>query len=587
VRSAIVNVGLHFAGLFILAEIARFAVTVDTVSLAPAMHIFTLAAATTLAAWLLIAAGFVMDAPVRSLLRTTVLSPVVATCLFVLHGQLMPGEIVHFSVDFTLVSAVLLLVSAFASLLVIAARLLDSRFTACCTAIALAGLSAGAPVWFAPIAERLSDMQFLTDLSIAISPLSYLAVIADFDYLRTPWFYAHSALGSIRYSYPNPWILAAAYAVTAGIGLALILRRKQVPFVAAAILAFVVTGNAVAAPATTDVPMDIELQGKTKRAIDAGLHYLRGQQADDGSWSNSVGVTALALRGFLESHRGYNEGDGAFVTRPIEFLLAHVNDDGSISETNQNRNYNTAVAVPALQATNNPDYERIIADAGNFLVGLQLDAENGYEPEHKYYGGIGYGGDERPDLSNQYMAVEALRAADLHPDDPVWERALTFISRSQNRSESNDQEWAANDGGFTYMPGFSPHGGTDSYGSMTHAGLISLLFAGVDKDDPRVQAAYDWIRGNYTLDRNPGAVDNQGLYYYYNTFAKSMAAYDETEVVDIRGDAHNWRNDLATKLISLQESDGSWVNNDSPRWWEGDRNLVTAWSVIALNLVVR
>jgi len=333
--------------------------------------------------------------------------------------------------------------------------------------------------------------------------------------------------------------------------------------------------------------MDSDLRSRAQRAVDEGLHYLRGQQAADGSWSNSAGVTALALRGFLESHRGYDESDGAFITRPISFILAHVNDDGSISETNQNRNYNTAVAVVALKALNNPAYDDILRNAQRFLSGLQIDSEDGYEPDHAYYGGIGYGGDERPDLSNAYMAMEALRATALDPASPVWERALIFISRSQNRSESNDQEWAGNDGGFTYMPGFSPNGETGSYGGMTHAGLISLLFAGVDKNDPRIQAAYDWIRANYTLEENPGSIDNQGLYYYYTTFAKSMAAFGEAEITDTNGTVHNWRNDYANKILSLQRPDGSWVNEQSPRWWEGDANLITARMVIGLNLATR
>ncbi|GMQ87101.1 MAG: terpene cyclase/mutase family protein [Gammaproteobacteria bacterium] len=333
--------------------------------------------------------------------------------------------------------------------------------------------------------------------------------------------------------------------------------------------------------------MDPALYDKARRANDAGLNYLRRQQAEDGSWSNSVGLTALGLRAFLESHRGYNETDGAFITRPVSFLLAHVNEDGSISETNQNRNYNTAVAITALQATGNPDHADVISNAQKFLKGLQLDEQEGYKSDHKYYGGIGYGGDERPDLSNQYMALEALRATSLDDSDPTWDKALTFINRCQNRSESNDQPWATNDGGFTYMPGYNPHGGTGSYGGMTHAGLLSLLFAGVDKSDPRVQAAYNWIRENYTVDSNPGAKNNQGLFYYYNVFAKSMYAYGDAEVKDSSGAIHNWRNDLATKLLSLQGKDGSWVNADSPRWWEGDRNLVTAWSVIALNIIVR
>ena len=346
---------------------------------------------------------------------------------------------------------------------------------------------------------------------------------------------------------------------------------------------FVLPGIASADSAT----MDAALKDKAKGMTDAGLHYLRGSMAEDGSWSNSVGVTALALRAFLESPRGYSEGDGAFITRPVKFLLDHINPDGSISETNNNRNYNTAVAMIALKATNNPAYDDIIKNAQAFLKGLQIDEPEGYERDHKYYGGIGYGGDERPDLSNVYHALEALKATNLDPSDPTWEKALLFVSRSQNNSETNDLAFAANDGGFAYMTEYSPHGGSVSYGSMTHAGLLSLLFADTDKNDPRVKAAYEWIRANYSVDVNPGAKDNQGYFYYLNAFAKSMYAWGEPELVDAAGVSHNWRNDLTTKLMSLEQKDGSWVNKESGRWWEGDPNLCTAWSVIALNQVVR
>ncbi|HHO59303.1 MAG TPA: hypothetical protein ENJ64_03600 [Thiotrichales bacterium] len=348
----------------------------------------------------------------------------------------------------------------------------------------------------------------------------------------------------------------------------------------------IVCASALSANAET-AKMDAALKSKAERATDNGLRYLREHQAEDGSWSGSVGITALALRAFLESRRHYTEDDGPFITRPVKFLLSHVQPDGSISESINNRNYNTAVAMTALKATGNPAYDKVISNAQKFLKGLQLDEEEGYKPDHKYYGGIGYGGDERPDLSNAYIAVEALKSTSLDPKDPVWDKALVFISRSQNNSETNDLDWAKNDGGFAYMPGFSPHGDAVSYGSMTHAGLVSLLFAGIDKNDPRVQAAYKWITDNYTLDKNPGAKHNQGLFYYYNAFAKSMTAFGEAEITDSNGVKHNWRNDLARKLLSLQNSDGSWINKESPRWWEGKKDLVTAWSVIALNHVIR
>lgn len=336
----------------------------------------------------------------------------------------------------------------------------------------------------------------------------------------------------------------------------------------------------------TVMQQDEKLAEEAKRAIDRGLHYLRENQAEDGSWSKNVGITALALRAFLESPRKYTEDDGAFITKPVQYVLSRVREDGAISGEMQNLSYNTAVAITALQATGNPKYQEAIKGGQSFLKKHLIDEGEGYSKDHKYYGGIGYGGDERPDLSNAYLALESLKATALDPKDPAWEKALVFINRCQNRSESNDQTWAANDGGFTYMPGYSPHEATASYGGMTHAGLLSLLFAGADKQDPRVQAAYDWIRNHYSVDENPGAPNKQGLYYYYNAFAKSMYAYGETEITDGKGSKHNWREDLMRKLVSLQNPDGSWVNSTT-KWWEGDKNLVTAWSIIALNLAVR
>jgi squalene-hopene/tetraprenyl-beta-curcumene cyclase len=361
--------------------------------------------------------------------------------------------------------------------------------------------------------------------------------------------------------------------------------KMMIRFLCPALLALTLLTPAVIAAESPK--MDPSLRQQAQRRVDYALHYLRGTQAEDGSWSGSVGVTAIGLRAFLESHRGYSEKDGAFITRPLEFILKHVNQDGSIGETNQNRNYNTAVALVALQATKNPKYQPIIRNAQKFLAGLQIDEQEGYDNQHAYYGGIGYGGDERPDLSNQYLAIEALQATSFDPQDPVWEKAKIFLSRCQNRSESNDQEWAGNDGGFTYMPGYSPHGGTGSYGGMTHAGLISLLFAGVDKQDPRIQAAYDWIRANYTLEKNPNSGNTSGLYYYYTVFAKSMTAFGEPTVKTPDGVEHTWRDEFARKMMSLQAEEGSWVNPESPRWWEGDKNLTTARIAVALNLVTR
>ncbi|MBS0366367.1 MAG: hypothetical protein JSR67_11170 [Proteobacteria bacterium] len=62
---------------------------------------------------------------------------------------------------------------------------------------------AAAPVWLGPTAAVLGEGSAAGAVALAVSPLVQLAVAADADLLRTPWFYSHSLLGSVRFSYPD------------------------------------------------------------------------------------------------------------------------------------------------------------------------------------------------------------------------------------------------------------------------------------------------------------------------------------------------------------------------------------------------
>jgi squalene-hopene/tetraprenyl-beta-curcumene cyclase len=108
-----------------------------------------------------------------------------------------------------------------------------------------------------------------------------------------------------------------------------------------------------------------------------------------------------------------------------------------------------------------------------------------------------------------------------------------------------------------------------------------MIFAGVGPDDPRVKAATKWIKDHYTLAENPG-MGADGLYYYLHTFAKALDAVGEDQFVAADGTSHDWRRELAEHLFKLQKDDGSWTNS-SERWLESDPNLVTAYSLLALD----
>jgi len=218
-----------------------------------------------------------------------------------------------------------------------------------------------------------------------------------------------------------------------------------------------------------------------------------------------------------------------------------------------------------------------------------------------YSGGIGYGNSyEHSDLSNTSLAIQALhetRQLAEKAEVPVrldWDAAIEFLENTQNLPSVNKQEWASDHpdhvGGFAYFPGDSKAGtfeGPDgktvhrSYGSMSYAGLMSFIYAGVDKEDPRVTAAVDWLKAHFNLDENPG-MGQEGLYYYYFTMAKALNAYGVDVLVLKDGTEVNWRQALAKKLVSLHKHPGYWANENS-RWMESDPFLVSAYTLLALS----
>ncbi len=328
-------------------------------------------------------------------------------------------------------------------------------------------------------------------------------------------------------------------------------------------------------------------------AVKKGVEFLNAKgQSSDGSFSKQAGpgITAIVATALL---RNGLTPDDPVVAKSLKYLETFVQPDGSICAPNSRlRNYETCLAVMCLSAANKDGrYKEQIAKADAFLKGLQFDEKDGRAASDITYGGVGYSGRERPDLSNTHYLTEALEAAGNGPDDPAVQRALAFISRCQNlESEHNNTKFAAlnPDGGFYYTPageGSSPAGKTDngglrSYGSMSYAGLKSMIYAGLKADDPRVNAAVEWARQNYSLTENPGLGD-AGLYYYYQLFSKALAATKMPELTDAKGKAHDWRRELAAELIRRQQPNGSWINANR-QWLEADPNLVTAYALPAL-----
>lgn len=400
---------------------------------------------------------------------------------------------------------------------------------------------------------------------------------------------------------------------------------------------------ALAAPA---LAIDEAHAAKAKATAAKGVAFLKARQDAQGSFAATfplpdgtakandgcVGITALALAAMAD--QGVARADPA-VQKALAYLLSQAKPTGEISSGNSLQNYNTSIALSAMaRFQDDPKVAAAIKNGQEFLIGKQWQ-EGMVDPKgepvkegHPFYGGAGYGGKHgRPDMSNTQFMLQALRDTGVKGDDPAMKRALAFLEANQGISGNKLRGAQIEpDGGFVYATSINKdHIGTAqsfasegksaavgkgeppekdasrlrTYGSMTYAGFKSYLYADLAKDDSRVQAALGWIKRNYTLESNPGIPHDeakkthlQGLFYYYITFGRALAAWGSPTLEVNAGkdpatgkaltQTIDWQNDLTDKLAELQKEDGSWTN-EADRWMEGDPRLVTAYAVIALN----
>jgi squalene-hopene/tetraprenyl-beta-curcumene cyclase len=358
-------------------------------------------------------------------------------------------------------------------------------------------------------------------------------------------------------------------------------------------------------------PLDAAVRASLDRALERGAGFLLGC-ATEGGWGfeghRDAALTSMALGGLVAVAEPRPEAVQHALDAGLDWLGSLQREDGSIHE-GQLVNYVTSASVMALAMGGREQDLPRLARARDFLRTLQVDEGEGVSEGDRFYGGIGYNSHDRPDLSNLQMALEALHATGAPADDPAYSKALKFLQRCQNRSESNDVEVVADgtttisggDGGGTYLPGDSKAGFLElpdgrrvprSYGSMSYALLKGYLFAGLERDDPRVQALWKWLTANYTLDVNPGfeASDDphasyQGLFYYYLTMARGLELYGEATLTDGAGVEHDWRAELVQRLVAMQRPDGSWINDHSERWFEGNPVLASAYAMQVLGVL--
>ena len=68
-----------------------------------------------------------------------------------------------------------------------------------------------APVWLGPLVDIYQPDDNTTNGIISIAPLTHFSVAAEYDYLRSEWFYQNTPFGSLPFSYPSLISITAGY----------------------------------------------------------------------------------------------------------------------------------------------------------------------------------------------------------------------------------------------------------------------------------------------------------------------------------------------------------------------------------------
>lgn len=351
----------------------------------------------------------------------------------------------------------------------------------------------------------------------------------------------------------------------------------------------------------------LSLKLEIQQTIKKGNQFLIEKQDLKGNWGDPdlPAFTAYVLKSLiLDPSRDpkAKEDPSAPVQKGLTWLVAQQKPDGGIYNKGM-ATYCTSSSIMALYAADPTRYKKEIIKARGFLIGQQTDWGVKGANDTEFDGGIGYGGSyEHSDLSNTHLALEALYhtrtlandSGEKDVKDLDWGAALEFVSRCQNIESNTAIKNADDDGSFVYYPGNSKAGeAVDSetgrvalrgYGSMSYAGLLSLVYSDLDASDARVKAVIAWLTDNYTLSENPGMGD-QGLYYYFHVMAKSLVAANIMELESKDGLKVDWRTQLAPKIIGNQREDGSWLNTESSRWMENDPILVTSYAIMTLQQI--
>ena len=244
---------------------------------------------------------------------------------------------------------------------------------------------------------------------------------------------------------------------------------------------------------------------QVNKAIDSVVRYLLSSQNADGGWGEvpryPKGVSCLVTLSLLNAGLPPERPE---MQRALNYITQH-----PLGMT-----YSVSLQTMAMCESNPNAYAAKIARNAKWLIEAQRD-DGGWDYDIKK---------QQSDPSNSQYALlalhEAQRSGVAFPKDS-W---IKVFSRAENYWRTIQNQ----DGSFPYR-------GAGSLGSMTCAGIASLIITGAQLDDleastngqtisccgknrgtqDAIEKALNWMARNFKTSRNPGTQNNYQMYYLY------------------------------------------------------------------------
>jgi hypothetical protein len=342
------------------------------------------------------------------------------------------------------------------------------------------------------------------------------------------------------------------------------------------------------------------LAARADRALATAARFMISNQSPDGSWrsttygdlSDGLSLTPPILKCLFYSPDFIHQVRRSF-RRGFDYLVLSAEDGRPGPDANLAHPVYTAALASIVIGSAGREPKHLKAQTAwlECLLRYRFSRDLGWEPDDAPFGGWGYTsripekpkGAESPyeaNISATIFGVGALRQSGVPPSDPIRQEILSFVKRAQNfADDGRDRDPRFDDGGFFFTPcdparNKAGSAGThrwgreryNSYGSATADGLRALLCCGLPRDNPRVEAAHQWLENHFSVTSNPGAfpgerevLRNATYFYYCWSLAHALAAMGVEEVRK-KDRPVKWAEVLADELIRRQQNEGLWVN---------------------------